>query len=546
MVIKKQHFNRPQLNSLLIAAPDEIDILGRGTGKTTMILAPKSAQCYLGTMPRGTGVNLNATFTQAFTRTLKELIRGWQNLGYVMDHHFLVGQKPSDKWKKKWNWQGPYAPPLDYKYFVCWWNGAVMQIVSQERPGSSNGISIDWIIGDEAKLLNEEKYKTELLPANRGIIKAFENNPYHHGITLTSDMPVGTSGRWLLDKINDMDKVKVNDIWKLQVCKYILIHEKLPIANKAGEAEIRKQVAILDAELNDLRKGLLYYQEASTLENIHALGMDYIKQQLRDTSQFQFDTQILNIRPLKMEDGFYPDFNEDQHGYFAEHDSYFDNIEIDPLNVSLDCRKDKDLDTEAPLHIALDYNRRIHPVVTGQPNGKEIRMLKGLHALYPGKLKEALDQWCEYYRPHKRKVVYYWYDHTAVGGENETEKWQDVRDRLKAAGWVVKLMYIGKAPNHESKYNMWGHLLTEDGYYDMVFRINRENCKDVITSMCMAQAEQRKDGFGKDKKSEHDKKFPAQESTHYSDAEDMMVWGMLESKLSYGKDSRARVTILTG
>mgnify|MGYP001612000515 CR=1 FL=1 len=527
--MKKQiHFNKPQLRSMTIEAPNEVAIFGRGTGKTIGILAPKSAQCYFKTMPRGTGVILNATFTQAFSRTLKELIRGWQMLGYVMDHHFLVGQRPTDKWKRKWNWKGPFAPPLDYKYFVTWFNGAVAQIVSQERVGSSNGISIDWIIGDEAKLLNEEKLKTELLPANRGIIPEFENNPYHHGITLTSDMPVGTGGRWLLDRIKAMDKEAVNQIWQLQAIKYNLAYVIMPKATAAGKKEIEKQIAVINAELTSLRKNLLYYHEASTIDNIHALGLDYIKQQLRDTTTFQFDTQILNIRPLRMEDGFYPDLDEDLHGYFAEDESYFDNKIIDPFNASLDCRKDKDLDPDAALHIALDYNRRIHPIVTAQDNGKEIRFLKGIHSLYPGKLKEACALWCEYYKTHKKKVVYYWYDHTAVGGKNDTEVCQDVIDALEKEGWIVIPMYTGQAPGHETKYRMWGHLLTEDGHYARVFRANRENCSNLLTSMGMAEAEARKDGFGKNKKSEHDTNFPAEDSTHYSDAADQMVFGMLE------------------
>lgn len=535
MVVIKKHFNKPQLRSAVIDAPSEVFIAGRGTGKTTIVLARKTAIKYFDTMPRGTHVILGATFTQLFTRTLKELIRGWQEIGYVMDHHFLVGTKPTEKWKKKWNWQGPFAPPLDYKYFISWWNGAVGQMVSQERVGSSNGINIDSISGDEAKYLDEKKFNTELSPANRGINKAFENNVYHHGVTLTTDMPVGTGGRWLLDKINAMDKAAVAEIWKYQAAKYKLLYLFLPNAKSAAaKKEIEKQVFVIDQELNALRKGLLYYHEASTIDNIHALGLDYIKQQLRDTSSFQFDTQILNIRPLRLEDGFYPDLDENYHGYFKEDRNYFDNRIIDPFNPALDCRKDNDLDPNAALHITLDYNRRIHPIVTAQDNGKEIRALKCIHALYPGKLKEALGLWCEYYKSHKKKVVYYWYDHTAVGGENETEKCQDVIDALEKEGWIVMPMYIGKAPVHESKYRMWGHLLCEDQYYPRVFRVNRENCDKLILSMGLAEAEQRKDGFGKDKKSEHDANFPADESTHYSDAMDMMVFGMLEcDDLSY-------------
>src|SRR4051812_1031664 len=119
---RQQHFNKPQLRSLLIGAPTEVAIMGRATGKTVGILAPKTAQCYFGTMPRATGIFLNATYTQAYTRTLKELIRGWQMIGLIPDHHFIVGKRPSEAWIKKWKWKGPFAPPVDYKHFVSWYN----------------------------------------------------------------------------------------------------------------------------------------------------------------------------------------------------------------------------------------------------------------------------------------------------------------------------------------------------------------------------------------------------------------------------------------
>ncbi|HVX00349.1 MAG TPA: hypothetical protein VHA52_07940, partial [Candidatus Babeliaceae bacterium] len=356
-MIKKLHFNKPQLRSLAIDAPIEYLVAGRGTGKTVGVLARKSAHRYFGTMPRGTGVILNATYTQAYSRTLKELIRGWQMLGYVMDHHFVVGKRPTEKWKKMWNWKEPFAPPLNYKYVVTWWNGAVAQIISQQMPGSANGINIDWIIGDELKLINEEKLKTELLPANRGLIPEFADNPYHHGQTYTTDMPVGTSGQWILDMAGKMDHEKINQVWEVQSVKYKLIAQAKREARKTYLLEVQKQIKILDEELNDLRKGLIFYHEATTLDNIHALGEDYIMQQLRDTTAFQFDTQILNIRPLRLEDGFYPDFDEEVCGYFAENESYFDNMQYDPFLTVLDCRKDKDLDSNAPLHFSMDYNR---------------------------------------------------------------------------------------------------------------------------------------------------------------------------------------------
>lgn len=543
---KQIHFNLPQLRSIAIAAPNEYLVAGRGTGKSEGVLAYKTSNFYLKTMPRSAGVAVGATYNQLLTRTLPALVAGWEKMGYILNHHYLIGRRPSEKWIKQWNWKGPYRPPLDYKYFITWYNGAGAHLVSQDRQGSSNGITIDWIFGDEVKLLNQDKLKTELFPANRGIIPAFKGNPYHHGMTFTTDMPVGTAGRWILDMEEKMDKEKVQQILKLSSGIYQL-KEIYKSSNKPIKLEIDKQITAFNEEMTELRFGLLYYHEASSLENIHALGIDYIKQQLRDTTQFQFDTQILNLRPMKMENGFYPDFDEEYHGYYANNNSYLEriNYNFDAIGT-INCLRDADLDLDKALHISIDYNRRIHPMVVAQVTDKAINIIKGLHALYPMKLKELIDMFVNYYKPHKRKLVYFWYDHTAVGDDNETKKCDVVISRLRKADWIVIQMYMGQAPSHEAKYRMWGDLLSENGYYTRVFRVNRENASKYIMSVCLSQTEAKKDGFGKNKKSEHDENFPAEESTHYGDAGDMLVTGILESGMSFGNEARTNESMMMG
>ncbi|HRN79977.1 MAG TPA: hypothetical protein PKY29_04460 [Ferruginibacter sp.] len=542
---KKIHYNKPQLRSMLVGAPVEYLVAGRGTGKSEGVLAPKTASCYFGTMPRSAGVAVGATYNQLLTRTLPALIAGWERLGYVMNHHYIIGRRPSDSWIKKWKWKGPFRPPLDYKYFISWWNGSGCHLVSQDRAGSANGITIDWIFGDELKLLNADKLKTELFPANRGVVLAFKGNPYHHGMTFTTDMPTGTSGRWILDMADKMDTDKVQKILNLQNVIFKL-QQHASKSRKPVQHEVSKQIEIINLEINELRHNLLYYHEASTLENIHALGADYIRQQLRDTTPFQFDTQILNLKPMKLEDGFYPDFDEDYHGYFAVNNSYLEKLDYDfEALKSINCLRDSDVNPNAPLHVVLDYNRRIHPLVVLQDDGVEIKALKGIHTLYPQKLKECISAFNEYYAPHKRRLIYYWYDHTAIADDDAMTKAQEVVMYLRKAGWIVKEMYIGQAPGHEAKYRMWGHLLSEDGHYtNRRFRINRENCDKLITSICLTQSEQRKDGYGKNKKPEQDKNFPADEAPHYSDALDQAIWGMLELKLPYGKNEKLRDSIM--
>lgn len=542
---KKLHYNKPQIRSQVIGAPVEVLIAGRGTGKSEGVLAVKSANQYLGSMPRGTGVMLGTTYNQLLTRTLPALVAGWERIGYIRDVHFYIGRKPPEKWIKLWKWPGPYRPPLKFEYFLSWFNGGGAHLVSQDRPGSSNGITIDWIIGDEAKLLNVDRYRTELLPANRGIIPAFSGNPYHHGITLTTDMPVGTAGRWLLEYADKMDIERINQVWAIQVAIFQL---KSKLANEKRStyaSEIKKQLNVLQLELNELRHDLLYYHEASTLDNIHALGVDYIKQQLRDTTPFQFDTQILNLKPMKLEDGFYPDMDEERHGYFSVNNTYLENLDYNFEKLqSIDCRRDGDLNYEKPLHISLDYNRRIHPMVVAQIYPGEIRFINSLHSLYPQKLKECLDQFVSYYLPMQRKIVYYWFDHTAVGDQHDTRICDDVVNYLRGKGWTVIPMYTGKTPGHETKYRMWGDALNETGKYNKVIRFNRENCDHLILSMNLAGAEARKNGFGKDKNTEHDENFPAEESTHYSEAADTLVHGVLETGLEYSDGIQTGETIL--
>lgn len=530
---------------MLVGAPEEYLIAGRGTGKTEGVLAPKSEKCYLNIMPRSCGVIVGATFTQILTRTLPGLIYGWEKLGYKKGVHFLVGQKPTDKWIRQWNWDGPFRAPLKFDYFISWWNGAGIHLVSQDRTGTSNGITIDWIIGDEAKLLNRDKLVTELFPANRGIIKAFENNPYHHGKTFTTDMPLGTGGRWLLDKEKEMDKTALSQILAVQNIIYKL---KTPI-KKGGSHEQysrNRQIQVLERELNRLRWGFLYYHEASTLDNIHALGVDYIKQQLRDSSAFEFKTQILNIKPKRVEDGFYPDFNEETHGYFSYNYGHIDNLGFDfNINEHNDSRKDADVNPQLPFHISLDYNRRIFPLVAGQLYDDEIRLVKGMHVLYPLKVKDVVDAFCEYYRFHKRKVVYYYYDHTAIAELNNTPIFNDVITHFHSNGWVCVGRYIGMKFSHEATYRMFGHLLRQTGKYRHRLTVNRDNCSYLITSINGADAEQRKDGFGKNKKSEQDPKFPAEESTHYSEALDVLVQGALESGAPVYDDTNQYNSITT-
>lgn len=536
----KQHLNNAQIRSGLIFAPEEWAIWSRGTGKTTGLLAPKSAR-YLDMMPRCTGVFVAATFQQLLTRTLKPTVAGWERMGYKRGVHFLVGEKPTKKWIDTWRWKGPYQPPFDYSHFITWWNGAGIQMISQDRVGSSNGVSIDFIMGDEAKLLNEKRLKEELFPANRGIYKELADNPHHHGKTFITDMPVGTAGRWILDQVKKMDPERLESICTVLIKLQEYRTQLATCNNKTISAKLAAKIAQGNQLLNILRKNFVYYHESNIFDNIDAVGIDYVKEELRSLSKFQFSTAILNLKPYKLEDGFYPKLIEEYHGYFSYEYNHFHQVgyDFDLLDQYNDSRKDGDIEHDEPLHIAGDYNRRIWPIVTGQPHNtnepgvKELRILSGHHVLGPKSLDDAIEHWCNYYRYHRRKEVYFWFDHTAIGETRNVTVKDDICSGLRKRGWIVHEMYIGQQPDQETRYLVLNDILEENGKYPWIIRYNRDNCKYLGLSLFQAQAKEKGKGFGKDKSTEHDPNFPAEESTHYTDAFDTLVWGITISELPY-------------
>lgn len=529
MVTKALHYNLPQLRSRIVDAPFETLIAGRGTGKTEGVIADKSARI-MDAMPRVSGVFVGATFQQLLTRTLPPVIKGWEKLGYKLGVHYLIGQKPPERWRRMWKWQGPYQLPLKYDYVISWWNGAGAQLISQDRIGSSNGLSIGFIMGDEGKLLNHDRLKEELFPANRGLMAAFANNPHHHGVTFTSDMPVGTGGRWLLENENEMDNERVRQILKLQA-KVQELH--------ARDGDNSAMLAGIGNALNLLRKDLVYYHEASTLDNLDGLGVKFIRQLMRDLDPFTFNTAILNRKPRRLEDGFYPDLDEEKHGYFSYDYHRFETVGYDfEALSSAGAEADGDYNDKKTMHVSMDNNRRLMPMVVSQREGNEIRCINSFYSEDPEKIGATVKKFCDYYRHHKRKVVYLWFDHTLISetghsGSAATE----IAKAFKKREWIVIERYIGQALGHSVRYNMYGHLFGEDGYYRQIIRINRDKCAHLLSSMYLTPAERKRDGFGKDKRAELDPNVPALEAPHFGEALDMMVCGILETDLVWEDDT---------
>ena len=159
----KVYFNAPQRLTQLIGANTTVIVAGRRTGKTDSIASPFVLR-NMQRMPGSTGGIVVPTFKHGLTNTLPGLFAAWKRWGFAEGIHYVVGRRPP-KWFAK-----PITEPADYEHVISFYNGSVAIIISQDRPGSSNSLTLSWVLVDEAKFIDYKKLKEETLPANGGTV----------------------------------------------------------------------------------------------------------------------------------------------------------------------------------------------------------------------------------------------------------------------------------------------------------------------------------------------------------------------------------------
>lgn len=523
---RKVHLNNPQLLSYLVTAAINILIWGRGTGKSEGALSMFTLQNVLA-MPRGQGGIIGTTYEQLLTRTLPPLIAGWEKMGYELNkHYFIRGFAP-----EKYKWPRAYRAPIKGDHYIHWYNGAGMYLVSQDRSGTSNGLSLDYAVGDEAKLLNRTRLEQEFLLTIRGNAHHFGHLSNHGSVMFASDMPTHSGAKWLLDYEEKMDRDTIGAIIGVQM-KLEELRQLLANCNEVQKKKLTKDMNKYQGYLNELRKGTVYFSMASTLDNIQALGIAPLKLFREMLSDLDFQTSVLNRKIMQVKDGFYGLLDPDKHGYYNSNYAFIESIEHDFVNIpERDCRWDGDLMPDKPLCMASDYNAKINSLVIGQQldNQKDFRFLNTMYVKHPFRLKDLVAKFCEYYRHHPHKRIRYFYDHTALQGNNAaTQKTflEEYVEELNKAGWMVEKVYIGQAPGHNSRYMFWQNTLAGDNERIMRFSYNRQNCEHMEISMQQAKLKMNKNGYEKDKKPELDDNTPPEQATHISDAADTLWWGV--------------------
>jgi hypothetical protein len=540
---KKIWLNKPQKLSRYIQAKEEYGIWGRATGKTDEPIAVRSSHC-ANVMPRGTTGVVAETYAQLLDRTLPPLFKAWEKFGYIRGIHYWVREKPDKRFKIP----DAIYKALEPQHYIYWWNGHVFYMISQDRQGLANAKSLDAVVGDEVKFLNHSQYSEEVVPANRGNDELFGHFAEHHAVTMFTDMPTKQSAKWILEKAQLVDHDLVAQVINIQIEYNKLVKEHdHPSTTAPRKKYLARKGANYYLALNELRRGsggvddpgLIWYSEASTLENIQILGVKKVYQWMRELKQHVFDQSILNLKNIAVPDGFFHLLDREQHGYTSYDYNYIDGLDLYlPNGLIKDCRKDGDLIKNRGVDISLDYNAAIKSLVVGQDKANFYPTINCFYSLAEDKevLTDLIDKFCIYYKPHPCKEVTYFYDHTAMGTDaTRLQTLADiVCDQLIKNGWTVIRRYIGQQPFHDIRYRLWENVLQEKDRRFKPVRFNTANCDQLLISMEQTGVKKVGDKFKKNKGTEHrNSKVRPQDAPHLGDAWETMYIGRFCTEYGY-------------
>lgn len=519
---------KPHYEARLVGANETYMLAARGTFKTSrgiaLFIVDKVYE-----MPRSTGVIVGLSFEHLGDNTIPPLLKALEEFGFKPDQHYVYGKRPPKGWER------PYGGILNDKYdhVMSWHNGTCIYLVSLVKKASANGISAQWGCFDEAKFMDEKTLIDEIFPIFRGTPES--KKLYQHCAGYLSKFfatdkyadPVKI--KWLLNKRNKVNHKAVQIVIALQ----LHLNDLMQQYNNAGinvRQKLRLQILSIEKRLASLRRNLIYVVEVSAKDVIYAHGENWYKDKERNSKKYEFDIIYKNQDPVKPEESFYPDYDENIHCY----------------------NSDEDIDKDKPFIIATDYQHSIAPIpiaqISKRPGETRISLnyVDNVYAMpnvewehlsdeerlqvVEGELQEAVQLFCDRHKNHIKKKVYYVFDQTATGRRvNADQYFVMVKRILKRNKWKVVEIYTAEAPEHYMKHQDTREWLSEKTDNDMPIRINRRCTKLRISITGTAAVT--KDG--KTKKKKNDEKqlsLDQSETTHFSDTFDMINHAVLKLK----------------
>lgn len=522
----QRHFNRVQLLALMVGARVTVGRIARGVGKTQGILAPWLQRRAL-IMPRSVGGIVAPTYKKFFAEIIPSFYDGMEMLGLQEERHYFVGKRGPAKWSV------PFKKVKDWRFSIHWSNGSAQALISQDRPGLGNGLSLDYIAVEEAKLIKSKHFYSSVLPAMRGNRHIFGHLPEWQSMLIISDAGRTAEERWFEAYRQQHDEELVRAIMQAvyeQQRMFQAIREK----NLEGSTKKRylQRINQLEATLVPLRRACVHFLEGDIRDNIDVHSAEKLISEARTMPPDEFLRSYLNITPDILEGAWYHAFDPQRHCYEPQTPDWLMSRGIDRdflTSARNDCRKDAEIVPSLPLDIAMDYGGYVNCMVVGQQFGDTYRVDKEFMALHPRRTKDCLMDFVRYYQHHKMKEVNYFVDHTALDthGTSDLNYLEQVEATLRENGWRVNTHYIGKTPDPPLRYELVNKLFQEPSRPVM---LNPDNCPNLIVSMRMTRIQEGgRAGFRKYKEGERKKPTAEQiHEPHLGDALDTLLWGRFQ------------------
>lgn len=192
------YLNPLQQTMYYAGAKDNRLLAARRFGKTDGSIGPqvgRVVQC----MPQGAGIWMGNSTKQLLTRTVPAAFAAIERFWGLRDgQHVWWGQPP-----KKLNIPRPIIKPKDWSHCLTFYNGFVWHLASLEVKGSTNSLTVNYVIGDECRFLSKAKIDSIVMPCLSGITHPMgdwrftEQNPYYKGTFFASDAALSQRENWM-------------------------------------------------------------------------------------------------------------------------------------------------------------------------------------------------------------------------------------------------------------------------------------------------------------------------------------------------------------
>ena len=501
-------------------------LAARGTFKTTRGIA-LFVHDMVYAMPRSSGMICGLSFEDMENNTINPLLGGLAELGLVEGEHYVYGKKPLE------SWDTPFMGVINgkYKRVISFHNGTVIYIVSMEKKAPANGLSVQWGVFDEVKFMDQQKLIDKIFPTFRGNEKCitpdgktFDSLSCFLAKFFATDKEADpVQIKWLLDKRKVADKELEEAIIAYQRHLSSLIQEyNDKDLGQAKKASLKRQIDDIESELNEQRKGLVSVAEINIEDVRPLLSTAWYNDKKRNSTPRLWKVVYMNEDPETAGDTFYPYFNKKKHTYYS----------LDDINAN------------KPFIFSADYQHSVAPITVSQIDklpGNEAVSLNYVDEVYTlsepnetdiqdngngsmGSLAEAVNLFCDRYKNHRKKVIYYVYDQTAKGRRPNADAFNKiVIDTLKKRKWRVAKVYIGRMSDHYVRYTATSEWLKHEDISLYPIMINASRCPKLIISISNAAAKTTNGKTEKNKEYENTTRYPTMdqsETTHFSDCFD--------------------------